>query len=189
VPDRKKVGFKRSWLISQVCSCAQCAMQKKLFYFGALPSLAHVESCGAKTCPAPPRVFIPPPPSQATGNSDYLQLWRGMDLDSAHLVDSRAAQSRTCGYRIVYVDIVLYFSSSNTVSWKTLQMIYLSSIDCCYLVGWSTTAWNKNFWVPSSHFSWAVLRTLLLSIIPYSISYVRSTTFLLLILLGKEHKR
>jgi hypothetical protein len=121
MPDKGKVGCKRSWSIHQVCNCAQCAVQKKLVYCGALTCLAHVVSCGAETCPPPPRTLIPP--SQATGDSIYLQLSRGMGLDSAHLVDLRAAQSRFCGYRTVYVHIVLYFSPSNTVSWNTPQMI------------------------------------------------------------------
>jgi hypothetical protein len=51
-------GESRTWLICQVCSCAQCAMQKKLMYCGALPCLAHVESCGAETCLPPPRALI-----------------------------------------------------------------------------------------------------------------------------------
>jgi hypothetical protein len=33
-------------------------MQKKLVYCGYLPSLAHVESFEAETCPLPPRVLI-----------------------------------------------------------------------------------------------------------------------------------
>jgi hypothetical protein len=86
-------------------------MPKKLVY-----CLVYVESCGAETCP--------PTPSQATGDSVFLQLSRGMDLDSAHLVDLREAQSGICGFRTVYVDIILYFSSSNTISWNTSQMVY-----------------------------------------------------------------
>jgi hypothetical protein len=61
----------------------------------------------------------PNPLSQATGDAVYLQLPREMDLNSAHLVDSRAAQSEICSYRTVYVHISLYFSSSNTVFWNT----------------------------------------------------------------------
>jgi hypothetical protein len=59
-PDREKVRCKQSWPIHQVCSCAQCAMQKKMVYCGALPCLAHVESCGAETCPPPPKALISP---------------------------------------------------------------------------------------------------------------------------------
>ncbi len=79
-------------------------------------------------------VPLHPAPSQVNGDSVYLQLSRGIHLDSAHLVDSRAAQSVICSYRIVYIDIVLYFSSSNIVSWDTPQMVYQRSIDCCYLL-------------------------------------------------------
>jgi hypothetical protein len=62
--------------------------------------------------------------SQAIGDSVYLQHSRGMDLDSAHLVDSQAAQSGICGYRaVVYVHIVISFSSSNTVSFCTKRLI------------------------------------------------------------------
>jgi hypothetical protein len=45
------------------------------------------------------------------------------------------AQSRICGYEIVYVSNVPYSSSSNTVSWNTPQMVYPCSIDCYYLLG------------------------------------------------------
>jgi hypothetical protein len=34
-------------------------MQKKLVYCGFLPSLAHVESFEAETCPPQPRALIP----------------------------------------------------------------------------------------------------------------------------------
>jgi hypothetical protein len=100
-------------------------MQKKLVYCGALPSLAHVDSCGEETCPPPPKELT----GQAIGDSVNLQLSKGMDLDSTHLVDSWAAQSGIFGYRTEYVHI-LYFSASNTVSWYTPQMIYPRSIDC-----------------------------------------------------------
>ncbi len=83
------------------------------------------------------------PSSRATKDSVYLQFSRGMDLDRAHQVDSWAAQCRICGYRIVYIHVVLCFSSRNTVSWSTPQMVYPHSTDCCYLLGWLTTPWNK----------------------------------------------
>ncbi len=80
-----------------MCSCVQCAMQKKSVYCEALPCLANVESCRTETCPPPPR------------DSVYLQLPRRVNLDSVNL---RAAQCGTFSCRTVYVHIVLYFSSS-----------------------------------------------------------------------------
>ncbi len=68
-----------------------------------------------------------------------------MDLDGAHPGSSRAAQSMICGYRIVYVYSVIYFSSGNIVFWNTPQLIYLRSIDCYYLLGFLTTPWKKSF--------------------------------------------
>ncbi len=117
VPDKRKSGVQR---VCQVCSCAQCAMQIYLVYCGSLPSPAHVESCEAETCLLHPG--HPSPSSQVTTDSVYLQPSRGMDLVSAHLVDSGAAKSGIWGFRVVYVHIVLYFSSSNTVSWNTLKL-------------------------------------------------------------------
>ncbi len=52
----------------------------------------------------------------------------------------------------MYVCIVLYFSSSNTISWNTPQMVYLCSIVCYYLLGWLNTLRNKSFHVRSTHF-------------------------------------
>jgi hypothetical protein len=89
-------------------------MQKKLVNCGALPCLAHIELCGAETCPPPPRA--PPPISQAKWDSVYLQLSRRINLDSVHL---QTAQSRTCSYKTLYVHVVLYISSSNTLFWNT----------------------------------------------------------------------
>ncbi len=123
VPDRKKVECKQSWPIRQVCSCVQCAIQKKLVYCGALPYLAHVGLCGAETCPPPTQGTRPPPhpghpptPSQAT-HSGYLQLPRSMNMKVYSIFASGLI--RTCGYRTVYVNIVLYFSSSSIVFWNT----------------------------------------------------------------------
>jgi hypothetical protein len=83
-----------------------------------------------------------PPPSQATKDSVYLQLPRRMNLDIVHL---RTAQSGTCGYETVYVNIVLYFSSSNTVLWNIPpEMSYPHSTDCCYFLGWLPTPGKKN---------------------------------------------
>ncbi len=45
----------------------------------ALPCLAHVELCGAETCPPPPRAPASPPQS-GPGYSVYLQLPRRMNL-------------------------------------------------------------------------------------------------------------
>jgi hypothetical protein len=46
---------------------------------------------------------------------------------------SRTAQPRTCGNWRVSVNIVLYFSSSNTVFWNVPPNGYLHSTDCCYI--------------------------------------------------------
>jgi hypothetical protein len=45
----------------------------------------------------------------------------------------QAAQPRTCGPWRVYVNIVVYFSSSNTVFWNVLPNDYLHSTDYCYI--------------------------------------------------------
>jgi hypothetical protein len=94
--------------------------------------MCHAKEAGVLWSSALPGLYgimwsrdLPPLPSQATWDSVFLQLSRGMNLDSGHLVDSRAAKSGICGYRTVYLDIVLYFSSSNTISWNTAQMVYL----------------------------------------------------------------
>jgi hypothetical protein len=110
--------------------------------------LAHVELCGAETCP--------PPPSKATRDSLYMQLPRSMNLDSEH---SPTVQSGNCGYGTVYVNIVLYFPSSNTVFWNTPQMVYLRSIDCCYFLGQLTTPWNKKLSRAFITPSWALSLT------------------------------
>jgi hypothetical protein len=76
-------------------------------------ALAHVESRGVEASLPPPRALIPPPARQQIQSSNS---GRGMDLDGAHPGSSQAAQSVIRSYRIVYVYIVIYFLSSNTVS-------------------------------------------------------------------------
>ncbi len=75
--------------------------------------------CSVELCPAWPMLNhveqrpVPPPPGQATGDSVYLQLPRGMYLD----VDLRAAHPK---FEVIgKCSIVLNFSSSNTVFWNT----------------------------------------------------------------------
>jgi hypothetical protein len=88
-------------------------MQKKLVYCGSLPSLDNVESFEAETCPPPPRALIPLQPGHY--RFSLLAASRGMDLNIAHPGNLQAVKSGICGYRIVSVHFVLYFSSSNTV--------------------------------------------------------------------------
>jgi hypothetical protein len=119
--------------------------------------------CAVDLCPPGPcgimwRWDLPhSPPPQATGGSVWI------DLDSVHLVDSRAAQSRICGYRTVYVDIVFYFSSSITVSRNTPQMVYPRRIDCCYLLGLINHTMEQKLPCVFITFSWAVFRTVRLA--------------------------
>jgi hypothetical protein len=112
------VSCKRSWCTVELCP--------------AWPMWNHVEQ---RPVTLHPVHSPPPPPSLATGDSGYLQLPRGMDQDRAHLVNLRAAKSGICGYRTVYVHIVLYFSSINTVYWNTSRKVYPCSIDWCYYIG------------------------------------------------------
>jgi hypothetical protein len=112
--------------------CSMCCA-KEVVYCGPLLSPAYVESYGVETYPLLPNHSIPS--SQATTDQSTLQLRRGIDLDGAHPGSLRAALSRICRYRTVYLFIVNYFSSSNTVSWNTPQMFYLHGIDCYYLLG------------------------------------------------------
>ncbi len=79
-----------------------------LMWSSTLPGPCRIMcSRDLETCPPRPRV--PPTLSQATEDSVCLQLPRRINLNSVH---SQMAQSWTCGYRTVYVNIVLYFSSS-----------------------------------------------------------------------------
>jgi hypothetical protein len=131
----------------QVCSCVQCAIQKKLVYCGALPCLAHLELCGAETFPlhpghSPPQAGVlwsfalpgpigimwsrdlplstqgtPPPPHPSQATGVPVYLQLPRKMN-LDSVHSRAAQSRTWGSRTVYVHIVLHFSSNNTAFWN-----------------------------------------------------------------------
>jgi hypothetical protein len=87
--------------------------------------------------------------SQATTDSVYLQPSRGMDLDGTNPGDSWAAQSVIRGYRIVYVYTVLNFSSSNTVSWNTPQMVYPHSTVCYYYGMKASTCVHHTSWAVS----------------------------------------
>jgi hypothetical protein len=80
-----------------------------------MPCLAHVESCGAETCPPPPRP-CPPPPSLAT-DLVYLQFPRRMNLDSVY---SQAAQCEPepvareqcmCLLFFIYHSVILSFGT------------------------------------------------------------------------------
>jgi hypothetical protein len=142
-----------------MCSFAQCNVPSKR-------SWCTVDLCPAcsmwnhvRQKPAPLHPGHSYPSSQVTTDSVSLQPSRGMDLDSAHPGNSGAAWSMIRGYGIVYVYIVLYFPSSNTVSWNTLQIVYPHSIDCYYLLGWLTKLQNKSFHVHSSHFLGCVTNT------------------------------
>jgi hypothetical protein len=107
----------------------------------------------------------PPPPSQATEDSVYLQLPRRMNLDSVH---SRVAHSRTCGYGTVYVNIVLYFSSSNTISWNIPLPNGLSTLSWLLLFFRFDSPHHriKSFRVRSSHFPGPCRKHLLLLDVP-----------------------
>jgi hypothetical protein len=59
---------------------------------------------------------------------------------SEHL---QAAQPRTCGPGKCMFDIVLYFTSSNTVFWNAHQMIICTVLIVVIFLGWLTTTWNK----------------------------------------------
>jgi hypothetical protein len=75
--------------------------------------VAHVESWEGETCP---RALIPLQPGHYR-----FSLIAAFKRDGPEWCTSKgfgAAQSVIPGYRIVYVCIVLYFSFSNTVSWK-----------------------------------------------------------------------
>ncbi len=113
---------------SSVQLCLMCHTKEAGILWSSA-CLAHVELCGAETCP-----LHLAPPSQATGDLVYLQLPRRMNKDSVH---ARATHSGTCSDRTVYVNIILYFSSSNIVSWNTPPPIglYPHSTDCCYFLG------------------------------------------------------
>jgi hypothetical protein len=94
-----------------------------------IPYLAHVEQG-----PDPLHPGQLPPLSNLPGhwrisllvtlNKDRPEQWRG------HL---RTAQPRICGHWRVYLNIVLYFSSSNTVFWNVPPNGCLHSTDCSYM--------------------------------------------------------
>ncbi len=157
MPYQKKSGvlYSESCLICQFvlnvpCKGSWCTVD----LCPAWPMWNHVEQR-----PAPLHLGHSSPSSQATTDSVYLQLWRGMDLDGAHPGSSRAAQSVLCSYGIVYASIVIYFSFNDTGTWNTPQMVYLCSIDYYYLLGWLTTPWNKQLRHVFITFSWLPSRT------------------------------
>ncbi len=127
--DREKSGVSGPIQFIKMQSCVQCAMQEKSVCCRDVPCLAHMEQG-----PDPSTQGICPPPLSAwplwkisllaTLNKDCSEQWSG------HL---QTAQPRTCGPWRVNINIILYFSSSNTVFWNVPPNGYLCSTDCCYI--------------------------------------------------------
>jgi hypothetical protein len=93
-----------------------------------VPCLAHL-----KQGPDPLRPEHLPPSLSAwvLGLSLLVTLNKdGPGQCSGHL---QAAQPRTCSLWKVYVNIVLYFSSNNTVFWNGYPNDYLHKTDGCYI--------------------------------------------------------
>jgi hypothetical protein len=145
VSDRRKVGCKQTHPIRYMCSCVQCAIQRKSVQCGAMPCMAHVEQGPVM----PPHQKHPLFPGH-WGFSLLAALKK--DGSGQYSGQSRTAQSRTCGYWTVYVHIVLYLSFSNTVLWNIPQMVYLHSTDVIVFRFDQPHHRIKNFQVRSSHF-------------------------------------
>ncbi len=105
------VPYKRSW-----CAVKLCPPWHRW---------NHVEQR-----PAPFRPEHSLPSSQATTDSVYKE-----GGPAYYTFSGFASNPGSAATGIMYIDIVLYFSFSSTVSWNTPQMVYLHSIDFCYLLG------------------------------------------------------
>jgi hypothetical protein len=82
--------------------------------------------------PPPPRPHAPLPYLPGRWRLSLLVALNkdGPGQCSEHL---QPVQPRTCGPWRVYVNIVLYFSSSNTVFWNALPNGHMHSTDYCYI--------------------------------------------------------
>ncbi len=154
VSDRKRSGVSGSIRSVKMYRYAQCIMQEKSVCCRDVPCLAHMEQG-----PGPLHLEYLPPSLSAwvleTQSTVLVALIKDEPWQwSGHL---QAAQPRICGTRKMYVNIVLYFQSSNTVFWNAYQMIikWLSAwyLFLLYFKAWLTTTWNKQIpYVRSSHF-------------------------------------
>jgi hypothetical protein len=105
---KEKSGVSSSIRSIKMCSCVQCAMQEKSVWCRDILCLAHVEQ-------------EPEPLSYLPGHW-RLSLLVVLNKDGSGQCSGPAAQPRTCGLGEC-TDIVLYFSSSNTVFWNNPQMV------------------------------------------------------------------
>jgi hypothetical protein len=112
-PMEKNLGVSSSIRSTKMYSCAQCAMQEKSVYCRDVPCLAHMEQGPSPSTPEHPSPSLS---AWILGIRLLVALNKdGPGQRSGHL---QAAQPRTCGPRKMYVNIVFYFLSSNTVFWN-----------------------------------------------------------------------
>jgi hypothetical protein len=133
VLGRKNVRCKLAVLtdLSSVQLCLMCRTKEAVFY-GALPAWPMWNYVEQELVPLHSG-HLPPSPQSGHWGFSLLAVSKKDKPDSEHL---RTAQAGTCSYGSVYIDIVLHFPFSNTVSWNTPKMVYLHSIDCCcYFLG------------------------------------------------------
>jgi hypothetical protein len=115
VSDGEGSGVSGSIRSIKMYSCAQFAMQEKSMCCRDVPCLVHTEQGPDPLHPE----HLPTSFSAwvlGTQSTSTVALNKdGPGQCSGHL---QAAQPRNCGPRKVYVNIVLYFPSSNTVFWN-----------------------------------------------------------------------
>jgi hypothetical protein len=98
----------------KMSSCVQCAMQRKSLCWRAMTCLAHMEQG-----PGPLHPGHPPPLPYLPGHWN-LSLLVAFNKDGSGQCSGQpqTAQFGICVHRRVYVHIVLYFPSSNSVFWN-----------------------------------------------------------------------
>jgi hypothetical protein len=113
VSDGKRSGVSGSIRSIKMYNCAQCTMQEKSVCCRNVPCLAHMEQG-----PGPPTLSTYPPPYLPDNWGLSLLVALNKDVPGKSSGHVQEAQPRTCGPWKVYIDIVLYFPSSNTVFWN-----------------------------------------------------------------------
>jgi hypothetical protein len=124
----KKFGVSSSIRSTEMYSCAQCAMQEESVCCRDVPYLIYKEQ---GLGPSALNTYTPPYLPGYWGFTLLVALNKdGPGQWSGHL---QAAQPRTCGPQKMYVNIVLYFPSSNTLFWNAYPNDY-QMIVCIVLI-------------------------------------------------------